>query len=81
MELTAAGTPFLYFPLRHHFEQNFHVAHRLEQYRAGRRMDYASATPEVIAAAMLEELGGRAGFRPVEADGAARAARMIADLL
>jgi pimeloyl-ACP methyl ester carboxylesterase/predicted glycosyltransferase len=81
MELTAAGTPFLYFPLRHHFEQNFHVAHRLEQYNAGRRMDYASATPEVIAAAMLEELGGRAGFRPVEADGAARAAKMIAELL
>lgn len=81
MELTAAGTPFLYFPLRNHFEQNFHVAHRLDQYRAGRRMDYASATPEVIAAAMLEELGGRAGFRPVEADGAARAAQMIAELL
>jgi predicted glycosyltransferase len=81
MELTAAGTPFLYFPLRHHFEQNFHVAHRLAQYGAGRRMDYASATPEIIAAAMLEELGGRPGFRPVEADGAARAARLVAELL
>jgi hypothetical protein len=67
--------------LRNHFEQNFHVAHRLGQYQAGRRMDYASATPEVIAGAMLEELGRRPGFRPVEADGAARAARMIADLL
>ena len=33
MELTAAGTPFLYFPLKNHFEQNFHVAHRLEQLR------------------------------------------------
>jgi len=81
MELTAAGTPFLYFPLRNHFEQNFHVAHRLGQYGAGRRMDYASATPEVIAGAMFEELGNRPGFRAVEADGAARAARMIADLL
>jgi pimeloyl-ACP methyl ester carboxylesterase/predicted glycosyltransferase len=81
MELTAAGTPFLYFPLRNHFEQNFHVAHRLDQYGAGRRMDYASATPEVIAGAMLEELGNRPGFRAVEADGATRAARMIADLL
>jgi len=29
MELTAAGTPFLYFPLQNHFEQNLHVAHRL----------------------------------------------------
>ena len=44
-------------------------------------MDYATATPEFIARAMLEELGRPAGFRPVEADGAARAARMIADLL
>ena len=81
MELTAAGTPFLYFPLRNHFEQNFHVAHRLEQYGAGRRMDYATATPEVIAQAMLELLRTRPRYRPVEADGAARAARMIADLI
>jgi pimeloyl-ACP methyl ester carboxylesterase/UDP:flavonoid glycosyltransferase YjiC (YdhE family) len=81
MELAAAGTPFLYFPLRNHFEQNFHVAHRLEQYRAGRKMDYATATPEVLAQAMLEALRTKPDFLPVEADGAARAARMIADLL
>ena len=35
MELTAAGTPFIYFPLKNHFEQNFHVAHRLDRYGAG----------------------------------------------
>ena len=35
MELTAAGTPFIYVPLEHHFEQNFHVRHRLEQLRRG----------------------------------------------
>ena len=81
MELTAAGTPFLYFPLRNHFEQNFHVAHRLERYGAGRRMEFGSATPEAIAEAMIAELAGPAGFKPVEADGAARAARMLADLL
>ena len=40
MELTANKRPFLYFPLCHHFEQNFHVRHRLERYRAGRHMDY-----------------------------------------
>jgi pimeloyl-ACP methyl ester carboxylesterase/predicted glycosyltransferase len=81
MELTAAGTPFLYFPLRNHFEQCFHVAHRLEQYGAGRRMDYATATPDVIATAMLEALRTPAHYRPVESDGAARAARMIGELL
>ena len=41
MELVAARRPFLYFPLGHHFEQQVHVPHRLAQYRAGRRMDYA----------------------------------------
>jgi predicted glycosyltransferase len=54
MELTAAGTPFLYFPLHNHFEQNFHVAHRLDRYGAGRRMDYASSMPETIAEAMVQ---------------------------
>jgi UDP:flavonoid glycosyltransferase YjiC (YdhE family) len=39
MELTAAGRPFVYVPLRHHFEQQIHVPHRLAQYGAGRRLD------------------------------------------
>jgi pimeloyl-ACP methyl ester carboxylesterase/predicted glycosyltransferase len=81
MELAAAGTPFLYFPLRNHFEQNFHVAHRLERYGAGTRMDFATATPEAIADAAIAALRTRTRFKPVEADGAVRAARMVAELL
>ena len=81
MELVAGRRPFLYFPLRNHFEQNVHVAHRLDRYRAGRRMDYATATPETIAAAITAELAAPADYRPVETDGAARAARLIAELL
>jgi predicted glycosyltransferase len=81
MELTAAGTPFLFFPLRNHFEQNVHVAHRLANYGAGRRMDYATATPDLIAEAMVETLRAPAAFRPVEADGANRAARLLAELI
>jgi len=81
MELAANRRPFIYFPLRHHFEQNFHVAHRLDSYRAGRRMDYDTATPEVIGAAISEEIGRHVDYRPVESDGAARAAALIADLL
>jgi pimeloyl-ACP methyl ester carboxylesterase/predicted glycosyltransferase len=81
MELTANRRPFLYFPLAHHFEQNFHVAHRLNRHRAGRRMDYATATPEVIADAIAAELGRPVDYRPVETDGAARAANLIAQLL
>jgi pimeloyl-ACP methyl ester carboxylesterase len=81
MELTANERPFLYFPLRHHFEQNFHVHHRLERYGAGRRMDFETDGPEEIAAVIAEEIGREVDYRPVETDGAARAAKLIADLL
>ena len=81
MELTANRRPFLYFPLRHHFEQNFHVRHRLERYGAGRCMDFETATPETIAQAIADEIGRVVDYRPVETDGAARAAALIAELL
>ena len=32
---TASRRPFVYVPLQHHFEQNFHVRHRLDRYGAG----------------------------------------------
>ena len=80
MELTASRRPFLYFPLRHHFEQNFHVRHRLHRFRAGRCMDFQTDGPDQMAAAVAEEIGRNVDYRPVETDGAARAARLIADL-
>lgn len=81
MELTANRRPFLYFPLRHHFEQNFHVRHRLNRYGAGRCMDFETATPDVIASAIAEEIGRPTQYRPVETDGAARAAALIAEMI
>jgi predicted glycosyltransferase len=81
MELTAGKRPFLYFPLAHHFEQNFHVSHRLEGYGAGRRMDFDESTPESIAAAIESEIGRDVHYREVESDGARRAAARIAEML
>jgi UDP-N-acetylglucosamine:LPS N-acetylglucosamine transferase len=81
MELAASKRPFLYFPLQHHFEQNFHVAHRLERYRAGRRMDYATATPDIIADAIAAEIGREIDYLAVETDGARRAAERLAELI
>ena len=81
MELTSAGRPFLFFPLRGHFEQNHHVAHRLARYGAGRRMDFAASGPADIADALVEELGRKPQYRPVERHGAARAASAIGALL
>ena len=81
MELTANQRPFLYFPLRNHFEQVHHVRHRLDRYGAGRCMDYTSTNPEVLADAIREELGRPIRYRPVETDGASRAASRIASLI
>jgi predicted glycosyltransferase len=81
MELAAGRRPFLYFPLEHHFEQNRHVAHRLDRYGAGRRMHYATSDPDVIAAAIADEMDRPVTSLPVAADGAARAAALIAPLI
>ncbi|MEX0667648.1 MAG: glycosyltransferase, partial [Acidimicrobiia bacterium] len=81
MELTAAQRPFLYFPLRNHFEQNFHVRHRLDRYGAGRYMDYRNTDPDGLATAIAIEVGRRVAYSKVETDGAQRAARMIAELV
>jgi pimeloyl-ACP methyl ester carboxylesterase/predicted glycosyltransferase len=81
MELTANKRPFLYFPLRHHFEQNFHVRRRLEQYGAGRRMDFDNSPPEQIAVAIAQEIGRDVTYRDVEVDGAVRAAQRLAEVL
>ena len=81
MELTAAGRPFLYIPLRKHFEQNFHVAHRLDQYEAGTRLEYDSLTPDSLAEAIADAIGTEAAYKPVETDGAERAASLISDLM
>ena len=81
MELTASRRPFLYFPLARHFEQNYHVRHRLDRYRAGRCMDYQTVGPADIAAAIAAEIGREVDYRPVATDGAARAASLLASLL
>jgi predicted glycosyltransferase len=82
MELTATSRPFVYVPLRHHFEQNFHVRHRLDQYGAGRCLQYQEACdPDQLAEAVVQELYHDVSYRPVETDGAAVAARMLAELL
>jgi predicted glycosyltransferase len=82
MELAAARVPFLYIPLRRHFEQNIHVHHRLQNYRAGRRVDYDEASdPEWLAEAIVEQIGREVDSLPVETGGAERAAAMLEELL
>jgi pimeloyl-ACP methyl ester carboxylesterase/predicted glycosyltransferase len=81
MELTANRRPFLYVPLRRHFEQNLHVAHRLRRYGAGRRMDWAASAPDALADAIAAEIGREVDYLPVDAGGAARAAARLAEMI
>ncbi|MCB1247166.1 MAG: hypothetical protein KDB69_07870 [Acidimicrobiia bacterium] len=81
MELTASKVPFLYVPLRNHFEQNYHVRARLDRYRAGRMVPYEETDPDSLVTAMEKEMGGHVETLDVETDGAARAASMLGDLL
>ena len=82
MELTANRRPFVYVPLRHHFEQNFHVHHRLQRYRAGRRCDYDEACdPDGLAKVIADEVGRTVDYLPVDTGGAASAAAMLAELV
>jgi hypothetical protein len=81
MELTANRRSFIYFPLKHHFEQNFPVRHRLEHYGAGRAMQFDDSPPSAIARAIAGEIGSEVDYRPVETDGARRAAERIAEML
>jgi pimeloyl-ACP methyl ester carboxylesterase len=81
MELVANRRPFIYVPLRNHFEQNFHVANRLRRYGAPPPTDYDEATPDRLAAQMRERLGAKVSYRPVVPGGAARAASLIAGVL
>jgi pimeloyl-ACP methyl ester carboxylesterase/predicted glycosyltransferase len=82
MELVATRRPFLSFPLQRHFEQCVHVRQRLANYAADRSMDYAlTLDPEHLAQRALAAMHEPVRYRPVETDGAARAALRIAQVL
>jgi pimeloyl-ACP methyl ester carboxylesterase/predicted glycosyltransferase len=81
MELVAAQRPFVTVPLASHFEQNFHVRHRLDRYGARTWLDYENADPETLADAIAAEIVREPSYRPVSASGARTAAAMIAELI
>jgi predicted glycosyltransferase len=81
MELVAAQHPFVSIPLARHFEQQLHVRHRLERHGATASIDYADATPDVLAETVARTLATPVNYNPVPSDGASRAAELISTLL
>jgi pimeloyl-ACP methyl ester carboxylesterase/predicted glycosyltransferase len=81
MELVAAQRPFVSLPLSSHFEQQFHVRHRLDRYGARQWLDYADASPQALADALVAAIDSNPSYRATDPGGASRAAAVIAELL
>jgi len=81
MELTALNQPFLYFPLKEHFEQQDFVSYRLEKYRAGIRMGFDATDPAKLAETIIEHIGKTVNYRPINTNGAHNAASLILEVL
>jgi len=77
MELVADRRPFVYVPLRAHFEQYRHVAFRLQRYGAPPPTPYDETAPAQLAALMRQHLGTAVDYLPVETGGARRAAHLL----
>ena len=81
LELTALRRPFLYFPLDGHFEQQVHVAGRLERHGAGIRMRFSETSPDDLADRIAAHIGAEVTYRPIPVDGAQRLAKVAKDLM
>ncbi len=81
MELIATRRPFVFVPLRRHWEQQHYVAHRLAHYGARTRLNFADAEPERIAKTLKNLLGSEPTYREIKPGAARRAAERIAGLL
>jgi pimeloyl-ACP methyl ester carboxylesterase/predicted glycosyltransferase len=77
MELVATRRPFLSFPLERHFEQCIHVRHRLHNYCADCSVRFKELSSSELAERALRAMHEPVAYKPVETDGAARAAREI----
>jgi hypothetical protein len=81
MELVATQRRFLSFPLERHFEQCIHVKNRLHNYCADCSVRFRELSTRELADRALAALHAPVNYKPVETDGAARAAREIVSVM
>ena len=77
IELTALGKPFIFFPLENQFDQQIYVSERIARHKAGIRMEYSQTTPEMLAQAILKNIGRKMEDKSIPFDGAKKAAEII----
>ena len=81
MELVATRRRFLSFPLERHFEQCIHVTNRLHNYCADCSVRFRELSTTELAERALVAMHAPVAYRPVETDGAARAAAHIVGVM
>lgn len=81
MELASLGRPFGYIPIEGHFEQQFHVHHRLARLGLGQRLAMADLSDPDRLSEALKRLSVSAPRNIEHGGGAYRAARAIAHLI
>jgi len=81
LELTALRRPFIYFPLRGHFEQEMVVGSRLARHGAGVRLRYGETSAQELADVAVRVLGIEPNWPSIPTDGAMQAAQLINKLL
>jgi UDP-N-acetylglucosamine:LPS N-acetylglucosamine transferase len=81
LELTALEKPFLYFPLEKHFEQEVSVTGVCQRHRAGVKMTCSKTTPELLAEAILSNLGKNVDYAKIPINGSKEAAKIIDQFL
>lgn len=81
MELVATRRPFLRFPLERHFEQCIHVTQRMHNYCADCTVRLRELGERELAERALRTMHSPVDYKPVETDGAARAAQQILEVM
>ncbi len=81
LELVALKKPFIYFPVEGHFEQQLHVAPRLERFNAGFKMQYSKTTPEMLAEKIISNIGAKINYPSIPLDGAKKTVKVLRQII
>jgi UDP:flavonoid glycosyltransferase YjiC (YdhE family) len=81
LELTALQKPFLYFPLKDHFEQEVEVANRCKRHRAGVKMSCSATNAELLSEAIVSNITKVVDYVTIPVNGSKEAARIIETLM
>ena len=81
LELVALKKPFIYFPVEGHFEQQLHVAPRLERFNAGLKMQFSKTTPAILAEKIISNIHKQVNYPSIPFDGAKNTVKILREII